>query len=74
MGDGTGVSLFKDILNRPDCIKPHSKEEKQWKELISPRSFTEKKSTALWKECLQETAARFLREEEPRAEQDLLTD
>ena len=27
--DGTGVSLFKDISSRPDCIKPHSKEEKQ---------------------------------------------
>lgn len=50
------------------------KEEKKWKEHTSLKSFTEKKSTALWKECPQETVARFLQEDAQRAEQDSLTE
>lgn len=57
------------------CLNPYTskRRRKTWKEHISPRSCTEKKNTALWRECPQETVARFLQEDVQRAEQGFPT-
>ena len=57
------------------CLNPYTskRRRKTWKEHISPKSCTEKKNTALWRECPQETVARFLQEDVQRAEQGFPT-
>ena len=63
--------VFPDGLNTINGISAYDiviRRKRKWKEHTSLRSFIEKKSTALWRECPQRTAVRYLPAEEQRAE------